>query len=363
MSLTGFNRPSLADLQTRAFADLDSRLPGTDSRLRRSILRVVALIQAALAHGLYGFLDWMSRQAMPLYATGENLEAWGAVWAVSRKAATKAAGTVTVTGVNGSILPAGSELRSSDGAASYVTTAAATIASGTATVGVEAINAGATGNQDVGVKLALSNPVTGIDSEATVAAALSGGADTEPDGEPGTFDLNTYRGRILFRIQEPPAGGAVADYVRWTLEVPGVTRAWVAPETPATSQVTIYFAMDGTYANGIPEAADVAAVQAYIEPLRPATAEHIVAAPVAAPVNITIAGLNPDTTAVRTAITAELTDMFARRAAPGGTIRLSWIWEAVSIASGENYHVIAVPSADVTHTAGQLPILGTVTYT
>ena len=35
---------------------------------------------------------------------------------------------------------------------------------------------------------------------------------------------------MLFKYAQPPQGGAASDYIEWTLEVPGCTRAWIEPQ-------------------------------------------------------------------------------------------------------------------------------------
>ena len=221
MANTGFTRPTLTELAERTRSDINSGLPGADARLRRSFLGVLARALAGLAHGLYGYLEWIALQSVPDTATGSGLNSWGRVWGVSRKLATKSAGTVTIR-----------------------------------------------------------------------------------------------------------------------------------------------FMMDNTYPTGIPESADVTAVQAYIdEPSRrPVTAEVFVAAPVAVGLDITITGLTPNTAAVKVSVESALRDMIRRVAEPGGTIPVSKIWEAISIAAGEEKHVVTIPSADVTHDTGEIATLGTVTY-
>ena len=168
----------------------------------------------------------------------------------------------------------------------------------------------------------------------------------------------------MLRIQSPPQGGSDNDYKQWALSVPGVTRVWVQPKTPDAGSVTVRFAMDGSRTDGLPLPADVASVKAYIEApgRRPVTANVVVVAPTVQAINITITGLTPDTAAIRAAVQAELTDALLANGSPGGTIRLSWLYEAVSRASGERYHRVTVPSADVVLAAGALPKLGTVTF-
>jgi uncharacterized phage protein gp47/JayE len=84
-------------------------------------------------------------------------------------------------------------------------------------------------------------------------------------------------------------------------------------------------------------------------------------APVAVPLNFTIF-VTPNTADVKAAVTAELTDLLRREAVPGGTILLSHIREAISIATGETNHTISVPAADVAHTTGQIATMGTITW-
>lgn len=111
----------------------------------------------------------------------------------------------------------------------------------------------------------------------------------------------------------------------------------------------------------VPDAGEVAAVQAYINALRPVTAVVTVAAPAAVPLNFTI-DLVPDTAANRAAVEAELRDMLLREAAPGATILLSHIREAISLATGETDHILSVPAANVTHTTGQMATFGAITW-
>lgn len=355
MTATGFSRPSLQQLREVAEAEINANVEGADARLRRNVLGVLASVIAGQTHGLYGYLDFIARQTIVDTADAEYLERWGTVWGVSRKPASKAAGLVTFSGAIGATIGTGVRVQSGDGVA-YVTTASGTFTGSTITLAVEAEASGASGNAQAGVQLSLTSPVAAVQSSAVFATGgATGGADVEGD--------DGLRERILTRIQAPPHGGAGLDYEGWALEVAGVTRAWVYPTEMGAGTVTVRFVMDTTYANGIPEAGDVAAVQAHIDAARPVTAEVFVVAPTAQALDVTVAGLSPDTPEVRAAIEAELADMLVRNAYPGATIRRSWLWEAVSIASGESHHEVTDPAADVTHATGVLPVLGTVSYT
>ncbi len=347
-----FNRPTLPQLIERGAADIGTRLPSTDARLRRSVLGALARMHAGAVHGLYGYLDWLSRQILPDTADGEILARWANVWGVTRKAAAQAKGSVTLTGTNGAIVPAATVLQRSDGV-EFTTDAEVTIAAGTAIAAVTASEGGTAGNTAAGSALTFVSPIAGVNSSATVTAAgLTQGTDTESDDD--------LRERLLTRIQLPPQGGTAADYVAWAKEVAGVTRAWCYPNELGVGTVTVRFTRDDD-ASIIPDAAEVAAVQAHIDPLRPVTAALTVVAPIAVPLNFTIT-LAPNTAAVQAAVAAELADLLRREAEPGGTILLSHIREALSVAAGETNHVLTAPAADVTHTTGQLATMGTLTW-
>lgn len=347
-----FTRPDLPTLINRAEADIETRLPGADARLRRSNLNVLARVHSGAAHGLYGYLEWISRQVIIDTADGDMLERHASIWGVERKAASPAVGDITVTGSNGAIVPADSTLARSDGA-QYTTDAEATISGGTATIAVTAIEGGQAGNAAASSSLSFDTPIAGVSATATVdASGLTGGADTEIDGD--------LRARLLARIQAPPHGGAQHDYVAWALEVAGVTRAWVYPGELGLGTVTVRFVRDDD-ASPIPDAGEVAAVQAYIDGVRPVTADVTVVAPIAVPLNFTI-DIVPDTAAIRAAIEAELRDLLRREAEPGATILLSHIREAISQAAGENDHILTVPAANVTHAVGEMATFGAITW-
>ena len=192
------------------------------------------------------------------------------------------------------------------------------------------------------------------------STGIGAGSDTE--------STESLRQRVWFRKRMPPHGGAAHDYVAWAREINGVTRVFVDPVTftNARTSVGVWFLMDTTYPNGIPQLSDVAVVAAYIESVRPAGALVEVARPIAKSVDFEIA-LAPDTLAVRDAVRAELHDLIEREGrvstlAHPFVLRRSKIIEAISIATGEEHHELVVPDADVTFAVGEVPIMGAVVF-
>lgn len=349
-----FDRPTLAELIARTETELAARLE-LGPLLDRSVLKVLARVVAGQSHLLHAHAAWAVDQVFPDTADATNLERWASIFGILRKAATKAAGDVTFTGTNGSAIPIGTLVRRVD-AVEFETTEAGTIAAGTADVAVAAVLPGQDGDTVATTELVLVSPVSGIDSSTTVATGgLTGGADAESDED--------LLERLLTRLQDPPQGGSVADYVLWCLEVSEVTRAFALPQHFGSGTVGVTFLVDDDPAGPIPGAAKVTEVQEYIddEDRRPVTAVVTVFAPTAVDIDPEIS-ITPDSAEIRAAVEASLEDMLLANAEPGGTILLSKIREAISVAPGEEDHDLVSPVADVTTAAGQIATLGTITW-
>lgn len=348
-----FTRPLLQDLQDRAAADLASRL-GLSSLLPKSVLRAIAYTLAGSAHELHGHLAYLALQQFPQTAEDEGLLRWADLRQITRKSATQAAGSATFIGVVASAVPIDTQVSRIDGAR-FKTTAAAVIgAGGNVSIPVQALVAGELGNCALGTELRLTSSVTGISSTAIVDVAVAGGADEEL--------LEDLRQRILDRWRTPPRGGAAGDYVAWALEVAGVTRAWCYPNRMGPGTVGLTFAVDQAPYGPIPLDADLDLVRAHVDLTRPVTAAVFVFAPTPLVVNFQISGLVPNTPEVQDEIVNSLRDFFLREAEPEGTLLRSHMEEAISLASGEEDHVLDLPAADVVAPVGRFPILGTVAF-
>jgi uncharacterized phage protein gp47/JayE len=346
-----FTRPPLKSLIDRSIADIHARLPGSDALLPVSNLNVLAHVNAAAVHGLYGFLDWLSKQVMPDTADDDYLARWASIWKVNRRPAAPATGVVTLSGIPGASVLAGTQLSSAHGER-YNLLEDVTLVAETAIARVEAVTPGAAGNLAIGA-LTLVSPVPGIKSTAIVAMdGLTGGTDAESDA--------SLRERLMYRIQRPPRGGAAHDYEAWAKEVPGVTRVWVAPETPEPGYVTVRFVRDDDE-NFIPSADEIGRVQTHIDQVRPVQAHVHVLAPVPVPIDFEIDAI-PASQSVREAIEAEIRDLLLREAAPGAVILKSHITEAISIALGEMDHTLVSPTSNVVFAPSEIAVFGGITW-
>lgn len=345
-------RPSRDEIIARIRADVQASL-GTGPILERSILGVLTKALAGSVHLLHGSIEWASRQPFADTAELEFLERQGGLFGITRKAATFARGSITISGLDGSGVAGGRKLRRSDGF-EYQTDARATIAGGTAQVSITATVAGEAGNAPASTPLVFVQSTAGVQSTALVSSAgLVGGLAGETDEE--------LRDRVLQRLREPPTGGSASDYRRWALEVPGVTRAWVQPQAMGPGTVGVTFTTDTASTGAIPTPTKLVEVQAYLDARRPVTAQVVAYAPIARVVPISLR-LTPNTAAVRAAVSSALVDLFRREAEPGAPLLVSHVREAVSGAAGETDSVLTYPTADVVPLVGELPVLGLVEF-
>jgi uncharacterized phage protein gp47/JayE len=353
--------------------------------MRFSVVGTLSDLCAGFSYLHYAYQNWIALQANPATATDEYCDLWGSLKGVDRKPATATVLTVTFSGINGTNIPNGTGLSQLNGV-QYTTTTSATIASGTATVTAQAVAPGSAGNASVGTQMVLSTSITGINATSgLVATQTTPGADLETDA--------AYKTRYLQAYRQPPQGGALADYINWAEAVPGVTRAWAAPNAQGAGTLVIYVMLDDAESphGGFPQGnngvagsetrdpthiatGDQLAVANAIFTQQPVTALVYVCAPTNTPVNFTISGLgSANTAANQAAITAALQQMFLEQGQVGGTLNpdtmqpwpsinpSSW-YLAVSSVIGLGQFIIGTPSSSLTPSAGQLLTLGTVTF-
>ncbi len=360
-----FDRPTLQQIVDRIEGDFSSRLGSSESFLRRSVLKVMSRVYGGAVHLLYGFLNFQSEQIFATTAETEGLDKIANELGLDRNVAVKATGTGTATGTNGVVIPAGSELQSTDNTI-YLVDSEVTVSGGIGTLALTAKTAGSDGNDDGGISLTFISPITNLDTTVTVASAgLIDGLDQESDDD--------LRERVLRRKQFPPAGGTVNDLVTWALENSGVTRAWAFSLFQGDGTVMVTFVRDNDTDSILPTDSEVTAVKNYIISHEDPASGKTVGAPVTMlpglfvlqpsllSVNMTIQ-INPNTTAIQAAIQNELEAMILRDGGAGQTLRLSRISEAISIADGEFNHVLTLPAADVVATNTQVHVLGTLTF-
>ena len=346
-------RPTPQEIRDRVGSSIAAAVEGADPRIRRSVEAALVRGFSIAAHELHGHVEWVFKQRFVATADGEYLERHGLECrpAVTRRAALRAEGPVTFTGLAGTIVPANTELRRSDDARFVLLADAIIGGGGSVSSDVRALLAyeGKIGNTDPGMALSLIVPIDNVQSNATVAAAgLTGGTDLETD--------DSLRARIFERKQAPAVGGNDDDYKRWVSDVVGATKVWVYPNHLGLGTVGVAFIMpDGS----APDPVTLTAVRAYIALKKPAPAVVTVLELVLDLLDFEIK-LTPDTALARVWVELELREFFIREAAPGGTSPTSRISAAISAAAGQYSHEVIDPAGDVISPAGHIARLGAI---
>lgn len=378
-----YSRPTLTELRTRNQNTIKTGLEKIGVLLRFSNMRVLGDVSAGMSYLHYGYLDYIAQNSTPFNAVDENLAGWAALKSVYRKSATAATGpSVPFTGTAGYTIAAASVLNRSDGY-QYTVDAEVTIGSGgTATGTITAVlpdtstdstGGGAAGNADAGTVLTFDEAIPGISSTVTLTTAVTGGADIE--------DEEVFRSRMLSAFQNTPQGGNDADYEKWALAVPGVTRAWVTRRLMGAGTVGVYIMLDSDESNdsGFPTGTDGVssyetqfsagiatgnqlAVANALYSQQPATAIVYVCSPVKTAVDFTFSGLSSADSTVKAAISTAISTLFFNDGKPGGTIYLSDIMSAISGVDGSDGFILTTPATNVVMATGGLPVVGTVTY-
>lgn len=365
-----FQLPTLQDLLDRTRKSFRTNLPGSDAWIWPNNIGPSAKVIAGAVFEVFGFASYIAKMIFASTAPDlETLILHGNEFGISLRPAAPAVGKVILTSDGDDLMVSvNAVFRRSDGVEFLASTSGSRSGAGTLIVPVIALANGANTNTLDGTALEVVSGVTG-DALAEASGDVVGGADIE--------DKETFRARILFRKRYPPHGGAASDYVMWAMSVPGVTRVFVERLWSGVGTVRVFVLMDDLFPNGIPGPADVERVADYIETVRPAGAIVTVQAPAPHIVDVMISGLTPDTTTLREAVLAELREAFPRlgRVAGNDTVHggmpflatpfvfpRAWIWQAVGNAGGLVSDAITLPSIDTALIAGEIPVLGTVSF-
>lgn len=377
-----FKRKTLSELRDENRNFLQAELKNVGALLRFANLKVVADMDAGMAHLHYGYLDYMALQSNPFTATGEHLAGWMALKRVYRKPASAAKSKyVKAVGAANRIIPVGTILNRGDGYQYTVATEIKIQDSGEGHGGITAVlpdvtddvtGGGANGNADAGTVLTLDVNIAGVEAQLTLIEAAIGGADIE--------DEEAFRSRGLLSWQEPPQGGSDTDYKKWALEVSGVTRAWVKRRLNGAGTVGVYIMCDGNLNDGFPvgtdgisqleewgavkASGDQLTVADHIYPLQTDTAIIFVCSPIRKTINFEIAGIKDAESTVVSNIKEALTSLFFDESNPDGSgkIDLSDINKSISNVDGTKGYILNSPSSNITFKIGEIPVLGEVKF-
>jgi len=352
-----FKVETLKEWGSRFRASFRAETPGSDAWLWPNVWGVLAKVLAQWAYLFDRRIKTALDQAFVSKATIDYLTRHGDELGMPRKQASYPEGAVRFTGTLGTSIPAGTILTRDDGA-TYATDATALVpAVGYIDVAVTGQATGPSGNALADTPLVMSPAIAAITETVVDPKGIGRGSDIE--------GIEDYRQRLLFRKRNPPHGGSESDYEMWALSVAGVTRAWAKGNAFREGTVAVWVMMDDAYLDGIPQQADLDAVQAVFDLNKPATATAVAIAPNLDNIDITIKNLTPDTAEVRANVEAALIELFKQAPQPSlpdqpFSLRISWIWQAIANATGETSHEVTIPGGDITFATGIMPSLGNV---
>ncbi len=229
---------------------------------------------------------------------------------------------------------------------------------------VDSVAFGSDQDQLLDAALSIQTPIAGVDDAAQVDfGTLGGGSDQETDTE--------LRVRfIVDTIRNPIAHFNVSDIVSIAKTITGVTRVFVEEITPQIGNVTIYFTRDNDI-SPIPSGAEVAAVKAIVDSIKPAntdTLDVIVSAPDPITQAFTFTDLQPATASMQNAVTDSLEEFFKNKPIVGEVVDedayRSAIFNTVDTTTGDvvTTFTLSDPPTDIAIISGELAILGSVSY-
>lgn len=308
----------------------------------------------------------------PEYSYGEFVDGHAKGKGLTRRPATAASGTLTITGTPNTVIPAGRMFSTAavndEPSVDYRSIKTAIIPEdGVVTVDIECMQTGLIGNTPANTIVLVSSRLTGI-TGVTNEEPVTGGTEEEDDASliSRIVEFNKSQGESYV--------GNAYDYKRWAMSVAGVGKAKVIPAQDNSGLVTIIITdSNGEPANEqlcaavydhimSPDAPDarLAPVNALLSVEAPATIQIAIMATVELEEEATLE-------AVKAAYMAQLA-LYLPEALEDKEIKYSRVWAALSATEGVNDFtdlqiglrgngVIVYGTSNIAVTEEQLPVI------
>ena len=233
---------------------------------RLSFPSLFAKVIAAAAVGVHSHVDSVRKDLLPWSAEGDALDAWGVAIGVARKGATPSRRSAALRLANnsgtGESITTGRALVHASGLRFAVNQDVTVAANSTADVDVIAVDVGSATRLDVGEILTFVTPPAHVEDSAELQLALTDdGTDKESDGD--------YQARVLSHFSAPPLGGAQNDYVQWSLQISGISRAYVYPNRNGLGTVDVAALHSGSGSARLLNPTERGVLQAYLDTVAP----------------------------------------------------------------------------------------------
>lgn len=244
---------TLQEIKNRIYNDFVASFKNAITPLKKSFFEVLANAVSGAIQLLYIYLDNVQKDSFLNSCTQSRvLNYFAPLLRLTQKEATIATGSVIFTGVNGSVVPAGTKVVYNSNL-EYQTTVEGTIALGSIEIVCESIETGTVNNTINDISLFLVVPVSGVDNNASSTDGFSGAIDKET--------IESLRTRCIVKQGDSPLIDNNNYYKSLAMELSNVKAAFIADIKNGTGTfgVTIL-----TYSNdGVAIQADLDEVEAY----------------------------------------------------------------------------------------------------
>lgn len=316
--------PLLSELYANIAADLANKLGLTSTTELKFVADAFAAVEAGQFKLSYLYKVDVERNLSPFTADpadqGGQLNDMGQL-RLNRQPfpATNGYYTASVTGVIGSVIRAGLTFKSNDDSKSpgnlYILDTEYIMPGASGTITLRSLDAGIDFLLAVADGLTPTEPVIGVDDTVLITAVTTAPTAAE--------DIELYRQNVIDSYRLMPQGGARTDYRLWAADAPGVQRVYpyVKDDDAGVMQVFVEATpIDSTDGKGTPSGSLLTNVTSVIKfsPDTTLPTDYrgrmpggviLDVEPISTvPVDVTITGLQTDTTAIRNSIHANLVD-------------------------------------------------------
>lgn len=261
--------PSFSQLYDQVKADIEAELGVILPTFGQSLLRVKAAVLAMQLKLFYLALALVQKNIFVDTADPESiggtLERFGRV-KLGRNpfAAVQGQYLVSVTGTNGSVIPAGTTFKSDDSALNaakiFQLDTAFTLVGTTGNITIRALEAGIESKLQSGDTLTATAPLSGVNASVEVVSE-----SVQPLAQE---DIEEYRQKAIQAYQLEPQGGAASDYIIWSADAQGVRKAYPYARDGFSNEINLFIEAtiaDSTDGRGTPGVAILNDVEQVIE--------------------------------------------------------------------------------------------------
>lgn len=255
--------PTIEEIRDNILSNIKSKLYTEKAgipMLERSVWKILATAFSGIISNCYQNSRYIYRQLFTATADLDSLEFKGEQYGIFLKQGTKTTLTVQFTGEANSKIPKNTQLIFLDSV--YLTDDLYIISENGLTLGkITSVETGEKSVKAIGETINIMTPVAGVSEIAVVVEILKKGKNAET--------VDSFRNRIQTFERSRPQGGAIPDFINWSLEVDGVIKTFVERSNTKPRIVTVYPLAAITGDGRLPDNIKLKEVESYLnDPVR-----------------------------------------------------------------------------------------------